>query len=255
MKVHVIVKDVHEQPEWPSTSYPAACVHSNYLFRNANSVFGFVVMIDDFSYRKIWHEMKQYGRDICQKQLWGTKCTPLDLRRLKGGLTFSNSFKRKQCILIARCSTIRCDLARGWRPEVAGRTRTIPAPRRPDRYLSARSAGDSEHSHGERAAHWWFAWFDRGAADPGSIYVARNRAASIVIEAVAEALAVLVVSAEVLEVLVVLEEALAAVLANEKVLAVQEKRCWQYWEETCQKCLDEPSRSAYGRTIEQKTRT
>ncbi|KRX47737.1 hypothetical protein T05_601 [Trichinella murrelli] len=24
---------------------------------------------------------------------------------------------------------------RGWRPEVAGRTRTIPAPRRPDRYL------------------------------------------------------------------------------------------------------------------------
>ncbi|OUC42183.1 hypothetical protein D917_10374, partial [Trichinella nativa] len=71
----------------------------------------------------------------------------------------------------------------------------------------------------------------------------------VVIEAVAEALAVLVVSAEVLEVLVVLEEALAAVLANEKVLAVQEKRCWQYWEETCQKCLDEPSRSAYGTCV------
>ncbi|KRZ52859.1 hypothetical protein T02_9119 [Trichinella nativa] len=29
----------------------------------------------------------------------------------------------------------RCDLARGWWPKVAGRTRTIPAPRRPDRYL------------------------------------------------------------------------------------------------------------------------
>ncbi|KRY55603.1 hypothetical protein T03_8707 [Trichinella britovi] len=30
---------------------------------------------------------------------------------------------------------IRCDLARGWWPNVAGRTRTIPAYRRPDRYL------------------------------------------------------------------------------------------------------------------------
>ncbi|KRX30634.1 hypothetical protein T05_5048, partial [Trichinella murrelli] len=29
----------------------------------------------------------------------------------------------------------RCDLARGWWLKVAGRTRTIPAPRRPDRYL------------------------------------------------------------------------------------------------------------------------
>ncbi|KRX34550.1 hypothetical protein T05_2449 [Trichinella murrelli] len=29
----------------------------------------------------------------------------------------------------------RCDLARGWWPKVAGRTRTIPAHRRPDRYL------------------------------------------------------------------------------------------------------------------------
>ncbi|KRZ54697.1 hypothetical protein T02_5536 [Trichinella nativa] len=29
----------------------------------------------------------------------------------------------------------RCDLARGWWLNVAGRTRTIPAYRRPDRYL------------------------------------------------------------------------------------------------------------------------
>ncbi|KRX46294.1 hypothetical protein T05_863 [Trichinella murrelli] len=29
----------------------------------------------------------------------------------------------------------RCDLARGWWPNVTGRTRTIPAYRRPDRYL------------------------------------------------------------------------------------------------------------------------
>ncbi|XP_003381467.1 conserved hypothetical protein [Trichinella spiralis] len=29
----------------------------------------------------------------------------------------------------------RCDLAKGWCPEVAGRPRTIPAHRRPDRYL------------------------------------------------------------------------------------------------------------------------
>ncbi|KRX55888.1 hypothetical protein T06_4993, partial [Trichinella sp. T6] len=29
----------------------------------------------------------------------------------------------------------RCDLARGGWPNVAGRTRTIPAYRRPDRYL------------------------------------------------------------------------------------------------------------------------
>ncbi|XP_003373048.1 conserved hypothetical protein [Trichinella spiralis] len=59
-----------------------------------------------------------------------------------------------------------------------------------------------------------------------------------------------------LEVLVVLEEALAAVLADEKY---ERRRVgsngWQYWEETCRKCLDEPGRSAHGRTIERETRT
>ncbi|KRX55143.1 hypothetical protein T09_8558 [Trichinella sp. T9] len=34
----------------------------------------------------------------------------------------------------------RCDLARGWRTEVAGRTRTVPAPRRPDCYLGVLAA-------------------------------------------------------------------------------------------------------------------
>ncbi|KAL1236542.1 Heat shock protein HspQ [Trichinella spiralis] len=48
------VKDAHEQPEWPSTSYLAACILSNRLFCNTNSVFGFVVMIDDFRYFLEW---------------------------------------------------------------------------------------------------------------------------------------------------------------------------------------------------------
>ncbi|KRX42121.1 hypothetical protein T05_8071 [Trichinella murrelli] len=40
----------------------------------------------------------------------------------------------------------RCDLARGWRTEVAGRTRTVQAPRRPDCYLTShlRSANTSQ---------------------------------------------------------------------------------------------------------------
>ncbi|XP_003375943.1 protein Jade-1 [Trichinella spiralis] len=39
------VQDVHERPEWPSTSYPAACTLPNYLVGNVYFVLGFVVMM------------------------------------------------------------------------------------------------------------------------------------------------------------------------------------------------------------------
>ncbi|KRY56404.1 Protein Jade-1 [Trichinella britovi] len=39
------VQDVHEQPEWPSASYPAACILPNYLVGNVYFVLGFVVMM------------------------------------------------------------------------------------------------------------------------------------------------------------------------------------------------------------------
>ncbi|KRX73367.1 hypothetical protein T06_11401 [Trichinella sp. T6] len=34
------VQDVHEQPEWPSASYPAACILPNHLVDSVYSVFG-----------------------------------------------------------------------------------------------------------------------------------------------------------------------------------------------------------------------
>ncbi|KRY21027.1 Protein Jade-1, partial [Trichinella patagoniensis] len=39
------VQDVHEQPEWPSASYPAACILPNYLVGSVYFVLGFVVMM------------------------------------------------------------------------------------------------------------------------------------------------------------------------------------------------------------------
>ncbi|KRZ56304.1 hypothetical protein T02_8864 [Trichinella nativa] len=46
------VQDVHEQPEWPSASYRAACILLNHLVDNVYFVFGFITMINDFSYKK-----------------------------------------------------------------------------------------------------------------------------------------------------------------------------------------------------------
>ncbi|KRX13431.1 hypothetical protein T07_10496 [Trichinella nelsoni] len=37
------VQDVLEQPEWPSASYPAACILPNHLVDNVYSVFGYIV--------------------------------------------------------------------------------------------------------------------------------------------------------------------------------------------------------------------
>ncbi|KRY32716.1 hypothetical protein T01_5850 [Trichinella spiralis] len=121
------VKDVHEQPEWPSTSYPAACILSNRLFCNANSVFGFVVMIDDFS----------STAELSVKNSSGAQNVPhLTYEGLTKKALHTNSW------MFCNVNINRCDLARGWRPEVAGRPRTIPAPRRPDRYLSVLAATD-----------------------------------------------------------------------------------------------------------------
>ncbi|KRX19607.1 Protein Jade-1 [Trichinella nelsoni] len=39
------VQDIHEQPEWQSASYPAACILPNYLVGNVYFVLGFVVMM------------------------------------------------------------------------------------------------------------------------------------------------------------------------------------------------------------------
>ncbi|KRX56515.1 hypothetical protein T09_7588 [Trichinella sp. T9] len=33
------VQDVHEQPQWPSASYPAACILPNHLVDSVYSVF------------------------------------------------------------------------------------------------------------------------------------------------------------------------------------------------------------------------
>ncbi|KRY46851.1 hypothetical protein T03_8915 [Trichinella britovi] len=57
----------------------------------------------------------------------------------------------------------RCDLARGWCPEVAGRPRIIPTHRRPDRYL-----GICRHLVGVREAPCC-ALIDRRSRDNGEL--------------------------------------------------------------------------------------
>ncbi|KRX61701.1 hypothetical protein T09_5264 [Trichinella sp. T9] len=94
----------------------------------------------------------------------------------------------------------RCDLARGWWPKVAGRTRTIPGAgsKRPrvaaaGDSLHARqwlltslrqsqiSAIDSQLTRCERAAHWRSERATAGAADPSSIYRATDERRELVL--------------------------------------------------------------------------
>ncbi|KRZ50900.1 LETM1 and EF-hand domain-containing protein 1, mitochondrial [Trichinella nativa] len=73
-----------------------------------------------------------------------------------------------------------CDLARGWRTEVAGRTRTIPAPRRPDCYLGI-GASYSQLTRCERAAHWRFERAIRRGRRPRALYIWQRTGAATII--------------------------------------------------------------------------
>ncbi|KRX48588.1 hypothetical protein T05_15455, partial [Trichinella murrelli] len=62
-------------------------------------------------------------------------CVKLPLWRFVSKTSFTNFDDELLLFRTEQHRLSRCDLARGWWPKVAGRTRTIPAPRRPDRYL------------------------------------------------------------------------------------------------------------------------
>ncbi|KRX42129.1 hypothetical protein T05_6374 [Trichinella murrelli] len=74
----------------------------------------------------------------------------------------------------------RCDLARGWRTEVAGRTRTVPAPRRPDCYLGI-GAKYSQLTRCERVAHWQFERTTRRGRRPRALYIRQRTGAATII--------------------------------------------------------------------------
>ncbi|KRY56794.1 hypothetical protein T03_6351 [Trichinella britovi] len=92
----------------------------------------------------------------------------------------------------------RCDLARGWRTEVAGRTRTVPAPRRPDCYLGVLAATTgireapccarltigarySQLTRCERVAHWQFERATRRDRRPRALYIRQRTGAATII--------------------------------------------------------------------------